>query len=166
MPCKRLNPQLAKIHRSYTTDEVARLYDLHLRTVRNWFGEGLPVLKDRKPHLILGKDLREFLTTRRQKMRQPCGSGKLYCLRCREPKWPAGDMLDYLPINRVSGNLQGICPSCDALMHRRVSQSKIDEVKGRCAVSYPQGHQRLADTRSPSQYCHMATETLTHAKTQ
>lgn len=150
MPAKRLNPRRAKIHRTYTVEEAARLFGVHRRTVRNWIAEGLPALQGRKPYLIIGQDLREFLSMRRQQARQPCAAGQLYCLRCRMPRNPAGDMLDYLPITLLSGNLRGICPTCEALMHRRVSLANIDAVRGRCIVAYPQGQRRLADTTPPS----------------
>lgn len=140
MPGKRrFNPRRAKIHRSYTVEEVARTFGVHKQTVRNWIKVGLASLTDKRPHLILGRELLDFHTRRRQAGKQKCRRGELYCLRCRSPKCPAGDMLDYLPMNLVSGNLRGICPTCDGLVHRRVSLAKIDVVKGKCSVAYPQG---------------------------
>ena len=138
MPGRRYNPRRAKIHRSYTVAEVARLYGVHRQTVRNWIKAGLPTLTETLPHLILGQALREFLTLRRQRAKRPCGVGELFCLRCRAPRCPAGDMLDYMPFTPLSGNLRGICPSCDALIHRRVELAKIESVRGRCEVSFPQ----------------------------
>jgi len=63
-------------------------------------------------------------------------------------------MLDYLPMSLVSGNFRGICPSCNGLIHRRVSLAQIDVAKGVCTVAYPHGQQRLVDTSSPSPDCH------------
>jgi hypothetical protein len=79
---KRLpNPQLVKIHRSYTVEEVTRLLDVHKNTVRNWIKEGLPVIDDKRPTVILGRDLSPFLQARRIKNKQPCKPGEIYCLR-------------------------------------------------------------------------------------
>ena len=138
MPGRRYNPRRAKIHRNYTVAEVARLYGVHRHTVRNWIMAGLPTLTETLPHLILGRALRDFLALRRQRAKRPCGVGELYCLRCRAPRCPAGDMLDYMPLTPLSGNLRGICPSCDALIHRRVGLAKIESVRGRCEVTFPQ----------------------------
>lgn len=165
MPGKRrFEPRRAKIHRSYTVEEVARLYGVHKQTVRNWMKAGLPYLSGRRPHLILGHELRKFHVDRREGARCPCQEGELYCLRCRSPKGPAGDMLDYIPISLVSGNFRGICPTCGGFIHRRVSLAKVDAVKGICEVAYPHGQQRLADTSSPSPDCHLAAKVSNHEK--
>ena len=33
---KRLNPRRVKVHRSYTVEEVAKLFRVHKNTVRDW----------------------------------------------------------------------------------------------------------------------------------
>jgi transposase len=38
---KRPNPNLAKIHRNYTVEEVANLFSVHKNTVRLWVKDGL-----------------------------------------------------------------------------------------------------------------------------
>jgi hypothetical protein len=163
---RRFNPRRAKVHRSYTVEEVARLYGVHKQTVRNWLKTGLSALAQRRPHLILGGELREFLARRRDQAKQPCRHGEMYCLRCRSPKCPAADMLDYIPVTLVSGNLRGICPTCEALMHRRVSLAKVNVVRGKCNVAYPQSQQPLTDTSHPSLDCHLAMAATDHEETQ
>ena len=166
MPGKRVNPNRAKVNRSYTIAEVARLFGVHKQTVRNWLRDGLQSLSEKRPILILGRVLREFLTARRQQARRPCGVGHLYCVRCRAPQSPAGGMLDYLPMTPATGSLCGICSTCDALMFRRVRLLNVDAVRGQSAVAYPQGKERLRDTPVPSLDCHFPTEAADHEKAQ
>jgi len=166
MARRRLNPRRAKIHRNYSFEDVARLNGVHKQTVRNWQKEGLPVMTGKRPYLVMGNALRTFLDKRRRSSKQRCKDGELYCMRCRAPRSPAGDMLDYVPITLISGNLQGICPACEALMYRRVSLSKIDAVKGKCSVAFRQSQQRLTDTPQPCLDCHLASETNDHDKAQ
>jgi len=75
-------------------------------------------------------------------------------------------MLDFLPITLLTGNLRGICPECDCLIHRRVSLAKIDAVSGSCLVAYPQGSTPLTDTSPASLDCHLATQEIGDEKTQ
>lgn len=125
---RRYNPNRAKIHRTYTVEEIAELYGVHKHTVRNWINGGLPLLDDRRPCLVHGTELRAFLNNRRRAAKKPCPPDHFYCLRCRQPRRPAGDIVEYLPITETSGNLRGICPTCDALIHRRIAWARRYEV--------------------------------------
>src|SRR3954470_9567922 len=102
---KLLNYRLLKIHRSYTVEDVASLYGVHKNTVREWLRTGLSVCNERRPILILGSDLAEFLLKRRNARRCKCGPGFMYCLRCRSPQLPAGGMADYVAKSPTLGNL-------------------------------------------------------------
>src|SRR5262245_65852166 len=106
---RRPNPRLVKIHRSYSVEEIARLLGLHRNTVRNWLKQGLPAIDDRRPMLVLGRELSRFLHERRQKAKQKCGPGQIYCIACRAPKSPAGKMAECIQTGPQTGKLRGIC---------------------------------------------------------
>ena len=55
---RRPDGRRAKSLRSYSIDEIARLLGVHRNTVRHWIRNGLPVLDDRRPNLILGSELK------------------------------------------------------------------------------------------------------------
>lgn len=124
------NPRLVKIHRNYTVEEVTRLLGVHKNTVRTWIKQGLPTINDKRPMLVLGPDLSAFLQAKRAKNKRPCKPGEMYCVRCRAPKAPAGNMVEYKPQTESLGNLFGICPDCDAGMNRRVSLPKWSRFEG------------------------------------
>ena len=139
------NYHLVKIHRSYTVEEAARLLGVHKNTVREWIKRGLPTLDDKRPKLILGKDLYAFLKARRTKNKRPCKPGEIYCVRCRVPKVPAENMVEYEPKTETLGNLFAICPDCGAGMNRRVSLAKLGQVRGKMEITFPQGLQHIVD---------------------
>ena len=124
------NHRLAKIHRAYRVDEVARLYGVHPNTVRQWLKAGLCALDSGRPALIHGTALRAFHENRRQRRKRPCQPGEIYCMRCRAPRRPAGDLVDCLHQSDRVGSLVGICPQCEALMYRRVSLRRLGETLG------------------------------------
>lgn len=151
---KRLpNPRLAKIHRNYTIDEVADLYGIHKNTVRDWVKCGLPTSDDRRPMLILGKDLAAFLQSKRTANKNPCGPGEIYCVRCRAPRAPAGGMAEYQALTPTSGNLIAICPRCDSMMYRRVNIAKLALISADLEVSLPQALQHIDESPNPSVNC-------------
>lgn len=147
------NPRLAKIHRSYTVDEIARRFGVHRNTVHNWLKHGLPANDNRRPILILGRHLREFLEAKRTKGKQSCPPGHFFCVRCRKPRVPALGMADYLPLTTATGNLRGICPDCGGLIHRGVALARIDTVRGQLDVQFPEAHPRIGESSNAPANC-------------
>jgi len=144
------NYRLVKIHRSYTVEEIAKLFNTHKNTVRRWVKEGLATIDDKRPMLIQGNVLAEFLGNRRKKNKQTCKLGELYCVRCRAPKLPAGDMAEYSPITEKFGNLVAICPDCNSFMNRHVSLSQIGDFRRKIDISFPAVLRRLIESARPS----------------
>lgn len=147
--CKRKrhpNPRLVKIHRNYTVEEAAALLDVHRNTVREWVKRGLPTNDDRRPMLILGRDLAAFLHARRANNKQTCQPGEIYCVRCRAPKAPAGDMADYEPVTETLGNLIAICSSCETIIYRRVNLTKLGQIRGKLDITMPQALPHIGES--------------------
>ena len=143
MSSRRVNHRLVKIHRNYSVEEAAVLLGVHRNTVRQWVKVGLPTSDEKRPTLILGRALFDFLKSRKALNKRPCQPGQIYCVRCRCPKHPAGDMAEYEPLTATLGNLVGICPSCDTLMYRRVNVGKIEHIRGRLDVTVPQARPHI-----------------------
>jgi hypothetical protein len=144
------NYRLVKIHRSYTVEEVVKLFGTHKNTVHNWVKNGLAILDKTRPMLIHGNDLVAFLQARRTKNKQSCKPGELYCVRCRVPRPAAEDMAEYSPVNEKTGNLIAICPACGALMNRRVSLGRIIEVSGNIDITFPEELQHIVERARPT----------------
>jgi len=147
------NPRLVKVHRNYLVEEIARLFRVHKNTVRHWVKQGLPAIDDRRPILILGSELSRFLRERRQKTKQTCGPGRIYCIACRAPKVPAGKMAQCTATGPLAGNLCGICPDCDRLVYRRVNLAKIDQIRGELEITFTQPHPSIRESAAPFVNC-------------
>lgn len=147
------NGRLAKIHRSYSVDDVSRLFKVHKNTVRNWLRQGLEAVDDQRPILIRGHELRRFLAERRSRSKQACGPGRIYCLPCRAPKLPVGRMAECVATGDTTGTLQGICPDCNRMIYRRVNPQKLDTVRGDLDINVTRPRTRIVETTTPNVNC-------------
>ena len=146
----RLNSKLAKQHRQYTVDEIARLYDVHLHTVRRWIKTGgLTPLDGGRPTLVMGATLRGFLEVRRARAKRPCPPGHLYCFACHVPRKPALGMADFAPQAKGAGKLSALCAACGTVMHRRARQEALPLILPRVPVRIVRASPRLEETTSP-----------------
>jgi excisionase family DNA binding protein len=155
---KRLNARRVKVHRSYTVEEVAKLFGAHKNTIRNWLREGLPKVDDRRPILILGRQLASFVHARCQHRRQRCAAGELFCFKCKKPRRPLGETAEYLPLMPGSGNLRAICIQCGTRLYRRVSLRKLTTAAGDLRIALPQAQQRIVEGADPSVNCDLELE--------
>jgi hypothetical protein len=144
------NSRLAKIHRSYSVEEVARLFKIHKNTVHTWLKQGLESIDGQRPTVVRGEAIRRFLGERRTRAKRPCGPGRIYCLPCRSPKIPALKMAECVATGDTTGALQGICPDCGRMIYRRVNPQKIDAVRGDLDVTFTQAGSRIDDTANPN----------------
>ncbi|RFC69227.1 helix-turn-helix domain-containing protein [Mesorhizobium denitrificans] len=141
----RLDRRKIKRHHSYTVEEAARTIGAARSTVRRWLDNGLPAIRERKPFLILGKDLADFMAGKARPKRS-CPTGTCYCVKCREPRWPDGEMAEFVPINARSGNLRALCPACGTLMHRRTSMKQLEAIRAFLDVAIVERQPRLNDS--------------------
>jgi hypothetical protein len=139
---------------AYTTFEAADVLGVHRNTVRNWLREGLASLNEKRPILMLGADLKAFLSSRRKARRRPCEAGQIFCIKCRSPKVPAFGMSDYVPISSTLGSLVGLCPDCGMLIRRWTSLARLEDAKGQLEVKITAPQKRLSGTASPPSNCH------------
>lgn len=143
------NHRLAKIHRSYSVEEIGRTWGVHRNTVRQWIRQGLKTIDQNRPLLVHGRDLAAFLLARRDRRRRTCAPGEIYCVRCRVPRIPAGRLADYQPITQTQGNLIGICPACDCCIYRRVSLARLDEVGGGLDIGPTEARRHISESTGP-----------------
>jgi hypothetical protein len=153
MGYRHSNPRLAKIHRSYSVEEMAWLFKVHKNTIRSWFKLGLQPIDGQRPIVARGEEIRRFLAERRARAKQACGPGRIYCLPCRAPKVPALKMAECVATSDVTGTLRGICPDCDRMIYRTVNPQKIATVCSDLEVTVTQAGARIEETTKPNVNC-------------
>jgi hypothetical protein len=82
---RRYNTRLITSRHSYTPEEVAQLFVINKKTVFRWLQEGLrPLEENKKPLLIMGEELRHFLTEEKKKQKVSLKKDEFFCLKCRK----------------------------------------------------------------------------------
>ena len=142
---KRYNARAIKKHHCYTVEEGAEVIGAHPKTIRAWIRSGLPTLSSKKPMLILGAHLQDYLAGCSASKKQPLSPNEFYCLRCKAAKVPDGGLADYVQFKGSGGRLTGICPSCANFFHRFVSIARIGEVAPDLDVAFPAGQPSLKE---------------------
>jgi hypothetical protein len=141
-----LDPRRVKWHWPYTVNEIAELFSLHPHSVRRWLKTGLaPVEGNHRPTLVRGKELYRFVTDLRGRRKRSCGAGRLFCVKCREPRIPGGNMAEINWLSPTTANLIGIGPVCFRMMNRRVSLRSLEQAIGKLDVSETNAQQRLSE---------------------
>src|SRR5580704_7607235 len=84
---KYYNPQLVKKYRSYTAEEICKLFEnkkLHIQTIRDWVKSGDLEVILKKPITIYGEVLRAFLEKRNVNHKRHLAFHQLKCVKCQE----------------------------------------------------------------------------------
>jgi excisionase family DNA binding protein len=146
---KHHNSNLAKIHRNYTVEEVAGLFSVHKNTVRMWIKDGLPAIDTKRPVLIKGSSLRDYLQAKRASAKRKCRPDEIYCVRCRVPQRPAENMADYEPINENTGRLMGLCPCCNGIINKYFNIAQLEQIRGKLDITLTKTLKHINESNNP-----------------
>ena len=122
---KRFNTRIVRAKQSYSTEEIACLFNIHINTVHAWYKKGLPRIDDQKPSLVFGKDLIDFLNTKNASKKRPCALNELFCCKCQIPRKPQSNIV-WMKATNARTNLTGLCEVCGVKINKAISPKKID----------------------------------------
>lgn len=122
------NTRLIKLTLSYSTQEIAALFNIHKRTVQEWYKAGLPRIDDRKPFLVRGADLKLFLDARQKNRKRQCQVHEFYCFKCRTPRPSWENMVDIKYLTKTRIRVIGLCPQCNTTLNKVASTRKFPEL--------------------------------------
>lgn len=132
---RRLNPYLIKKNRAYTFAEVAEVYNKHIRSIQQWRKEGLQVIDEStKPYLVLGIEVRRFLTERNSKSRISLKESEFYCFKCRTAVSSQPNDIKFDFTGKKLGKsctqviIKGVCQNCNTSLRRFSTIDKITEI--------------------------------------
>jgi hypothetical protein len=151
------NTRLIKRDYSYFVWEIAELFDLHPNAVRRWLKAGLVTLDDRRPILVHGSDLIDFLDMRQAARKQKCAVDQFYCFRCRRPRHPRFGYVEAEIRSEMRLDLSGACDTCGTRMHRAGSVARLEEYRKAFTIQ-TLGEGRIRGRFDPTVMCHLSEE--------
>lgn len=136
MANRRVSARRVKRRWTYNVAEAAAVTNVTAATVRQWLKIGLEPVPGIRPTIIRGADLIAFLKKREIERKRPCGPGRIYCLRCKEPREPAFGGVEYWPDTTSKGTLKGLCSTCGGLLCRRTTLAGARQAAANLAISF------------------------------
>ena len=128
---RKHNYHRIKKNYSHSIAEICDTLGVHKNTALRWIKEeGLKTIDDRKPFLIHGTDLKEFLQKRQdgQKVKNK-NDDKIFCVKCQKHQRPFGNLIDIFMFTKTRGNLQGLCEVCDTKIFKGFGIKKLELIK-------------------------------------
>ena len=147
--------------RNYTVEETASALNVHRNTVRRWLRAGLEPIDWKKPYLIHGTDLIEFLKSR------SLPATKLlphegFCFSCRAPREPAFAEIEVEVSSNGRLSLTALCDRCTTVMHKKLARDLLPVLQANPAVSVTLVRTRLNSLDEPSANVHFKEEPYDH----
>lgn len=101
---------------SYTAKEVSDCLGINEKTCLRWIEAGLPIVPgSRKPILMLGAQIKEFLKKKDSKKKIELKKNEFYCFKCKAPRRAKRGS-----INRLAHHKTSICSVCNGKMSRTI----------------------------------------------
>jgi len=115
---RKFNLNHIKKNYTYSINEICESFGKHKNTIQNWIKEGLKVIDHKKPFLIHGSDLKEFLQKKWDKQKSKCQDDELFCMKCQKPRKAWGNLADVLIKAKNKVSLQALCAVCERKMNK------------------------------------------------
>ena len=132
---KRANPMAVKAALTYDINEAAVALGKTPATIRNWHKDGLVVMSSRKPYLISGAAIQEYLRAKYKAAKRPLGPDQLFCPSCRTGRKPVEMAVTITPMASKTALLMGICESCGGGSTRMIARRKASDFAAVFAIS-------------------------------
>lgn len=136
---KYYNPRLVKKYRSYTAEEICKLFEnkkLHVQTIRDWVKSGGLEVVTKKPITVYGEVLRAFLEKRNASHKKQLLFNQFKCLKCQEIISPHGNISIYKNQNG-SIKASAICPVCNNKATRFYKKNEQDLLEKTFIINEP-----------------------------
>lgn len=111
--------------RVYTIKQAARIVGVSEVTFRKWPKQGLKIISDKRPYLVRGEELIDFLRKRQSSNRMHMRRDQFRCLSCDGPCDAANQRAEFRPLTELTGRLSANCKDCGNKVGRFCSIAQL-----------------------------------------
>lgn len=112
---------------SYTVQDIAEMFKLHKGAVLIWIKKGLPIIDNKKPYLIYGEELVQYLQIKKAKRKFKCKPDEFFCFKCRHPRQADKNVVTIDFKSKTKVRIIGHCQICKTKIQRVGSAAKLNE---------------------------------------
>jgi hypothetical protein len=118
-PYKRKhNTRYININYYYTMQDIVSMFNVNKRTVYAWFSCGLKVYSNKKPYMVFGVDLKQFLENRNIKYKINTKPYELACFRCKKATIPSNNEISIILYNKKIIHIKAYCNICNCKVNK------------------------------------------------
>lgn len=139
---KTYNIRLIKHRESYTLKQISETLNVHQRTVQEWKREGLKTISTEKPFLVMGYDLKEFLSKKLQSRKTKLEANQFYCTKCRKAVISKSNEVYFFSLNKTIGNqgfkgliVKGVCQECGTKLNKFSHEGKLKDLQNTFTIT-------------------------------
>ncbi len=126
---KYYNYTLIESNRSYSTEKIQTLLKIHPQTIREWINHNKLDCVSKKPILIHGTVLKEFIKNRNEKHKKILNFNEMKCLKCKSISIPKDKYVSIYYNKNGSIRAVGICSNCNNEFSKLYKKNVIEELK-------------------------------------
>jgi hypothetical protein len=126
---RKYNTRRISSKMSYSVQEIAELCSLHKNAVLTWVRSGLKTIDQKKPYLINGAVLIEYINNKQKSRKHKCKPNELFCFKCRQPRKPKTDSVSITTRNIHRLKISAKCEVCETKMFKEASVQRRPELE-------------------------------------
>lgn len=125
---KHYNINKLSYFKCYSIDDTSILYDIHPQTAQKWLSGGLKKIDNKKPTLIYGNHIKQFLGKLNDKAKVPTEFDEIYCFHCKAPHKPLRNELYIEKYNNIFRG-KAVCGKKHKIMNKTFKLEDYPKIK-------------------------------------
>lgn len=118
-----------KYWRCYSVEELAKLLEVHEKTILEWKRKGLKTIDSKQPFLFYGYFVKEFLGKMNLSNKCKTAFDQIFCMKCQEGRDPLKKQIQFIPVKQNCLKVKALCRTCKSDIYQNYKLDDLPELK-------------------------------------